>query len=130
MIQRTGKYAVFGVSEPAFIRQGADERVSFEFKIRYSFKCPTKFKASGTSASITGYANVVDQSDRVTRGKTYPYKPYVGTKYVLFTTGDSSTDTVTGLRRGRSYEVSVSSPDKSDDGLYIKRIYHRRVNVP
>lgn len=100
----TGEYFVI---QPNLARAAG---VTFSFKIQYSFDCPTKFKASGTSASVKSSSHVEDSSGTWIGGTSYGYAIYVGSKKVSFTTDSSSvTKTVTGLNSGSSYTVSAST---------------------
>lgn len=88
----------------------------------YSFNCPTKFQPSSSSASITAIAWVEDQYGG-TVGETHKYEVYIGTKKASFTTGSSSsTKSVTGLRSGSSYTVSVSTPDDTGNNYVVGNI--------
>lgn len=112
----TGEY--FAI-KPSMTR---DASVSFSFKIKYSFNCPTKFQPSSSSASITAIAWVEDRYGG-TVGETHKYEVYIGTKKASFTTGSSSsTKSVTGLRSGSSYTVSVSTPDDTGNNYVVGNI--------
>lgn len=102
----TGEYFVI---QPNLARAAS---VTFSFKIQYSFDCPTKFNASGTTASVISSAHVEDSYGAWIGGTSYGYAIYVGTKKASFTTGGSSvTKTVSGLSSGSSYTVNASTLD-------------------
>lgn len=106
----TGEY--FAI-QPNLAR-AASTSVSFDFKIKYSFDCPTKFKASGTSASIKSSAHVEDSSGSWIGSTSYRYAIYVGSKKTSFTTGNSSaTKKVSGLGNGSSYTITASTLDST-----------------
>ncbi|WP_313184992.1 hypothetical protein [Lacrimispora sp.] len=103
----TGEY--FAI-QPNLAR-AASTSVSFDFKIKYSFDCPTKFNASGTSASVKSSAHVEDSSEAWIGGTTYRYAINIGSKKASFTTGSSATKKVSGLRSGSTYTLSASTLD-------------------
>lgn len=88
--------------------------VSFEFKIKYSFSCPTKFQPSDTSVSVESTAHVEDSYGSWI-GASYNYAIDIGTKSASFTTDSSATKTVTGLRSGSSYTVSARAVDNTNN---------------
>ncbi|WP_077612407.1 hypothetical protein [Clostridium sp. Marseille-P2415] len=105
----TGEYFVIHPN----LARASSTSVTFDFKIQYSFDCPTKFNASGTSASVKSSAHVEDSSGAWIGGTSYGYAIYVGSKKASFTTGNSSaTKKVSGLRSGSSYTLSASTLNK------------------
>lgn len=96
------------------------ERVSFDFKIKNSFRCPTKFLASGTTATVDAWADRVDSSGRVDNSVSLPFNIEVGSKTAEFSTGGFiDSVSISGLRAGSTYTVIASSPDATN-GYYIE----------
>lgn len=96
------------------------ESVTFNFLIKYSFKCPTKFTASGETASVESSADRVTHSEITDNSVELNYAIEIGTKKVDFYTGNSSTtETVSGLKANKSYTVTASTQENTQ-GYYVK----------
>lgn len=96
--------------------------VSFDFKIRYSFTCPTKFLATGKSAYVNSYAYVEDTYGSAVGDRSYRYSVQVGSKKANFTTGRSYDRTLSGFRNGKSYKIEVSTLDSTDPDYVVGSI--------
>ncbi len=93
------------------LMSASSDSVSFDFSIRYSFDCPTKFKPSSSSATVSADAHVEDESGTYYGNKVYGYRVTVGSKKVNFKTGTSGDKKVTGLRVGSTNTITVSTTD-------------------
>ena len=103
---KTGEY-FYVISDNS---RSSTTSLSFEFKIRNSFKCPTKFKASASSADISAFAQIVESNGMVIAGATeVNYVFDIGSKHKTFETGSNSDGTVSGLNKGSEYTVYVST---------------------
>ena len=104
------------------LSRASSDSVSFDFKIRYSFQCPTKFKAPSTSATVSAYADVEEYNGKTNNSKSYGYRVTVGSKKANFTTGKSADKKISSLKKGKSYTVTVSTTENTESDYVVGNV--------
>lgn len=93
--------------------------VSFSYKIKYSFQCPTKFQATSTTANVNAYAHMEAPNGAFLGDYDgHAFAIDVGSKSANFEVGSRDDVSISGLRNGSTYTVTARNVDNSG-GNYV-----------
>ena len=95
----------------------------FSFKIRWSVTS-SKFTINSSSVKVTSHAKVIRETAGSISGyenmKYYVELSRILSKKLTFTAGGTSTGTISGLRSGSQYTVSISTGETLPASFYLE----------
>lgn len=95
-------------------RPAPSTSVSFSFKIKYTFRCPTKFKATSTTAKVNADAHMeAPNGEYLGEFAGHAYAIDVGSKTAKFKIGSRHDVTIGKLRNKSTYTVTARNVDDS-----------------
>ena len=94
---------------------------TFSFKIRYSIST-SKFEVKSSTVSVKSDAHIEDYRGNVVNGKGHKYTiSIIGvlTRNLKFAVQGTQKGTVTGLKKGGKYKVTITNNDYLDNTKYL-----------